>query len=69
MNALKKLGMYLTFVTALALSLSQPAMADVAATVASTETQATTNISLVGDMLITLAGLALMYRWVKASFF
>lgn len=56
----------------LALSLfavTNPAMADTATVVADTQTRATTDISLVGEMLIALAGLSMVYRWVKASFF
>lgn len=53
---------------ALVAGASQAAV-DVSAATTALTTDGSAAISLVGNALITLAGIAVVYKWVKASFF
>lgn len=64
----KKLLRASPLLLALLAGASQAAV-DVSAATTALTTDGSAAISLVGNALITLAGIAVVYKWVKASFF
>lgn len=62
----KKFGLAATLSAA---AVSSNAAIDVSAPVAALTTDGTTAITAVGTALLALAGIAVVFKWVKAAFF
>lgn len=69
MRNVAKYGLGATIGGALAVGTSANAAIDVSGVVDSFVTDGTTAITAIGVGLITLAGIAIVFKWVKAAFF